>query len=63
MQYTHRLSIQYEGGYHVAAGEPGACGSSFCWTCLGGGCSKIDDALLGYGLALGLLERGQSAIL
>ncbi len=23
-QYTLRLSIQYEGGYHVAAGEPGA---------------------------------------
>jgi hypothetical protein len=51
-QYTLRLSIQYEGGCHFAAGEPGACGSSFLWTCQRGGCSKIIGALLGYVVAL-----------
>ena len=63
MQYTLRLSIQYEGGYHLVADEPGACGSSFCWTCQRGGCSKINSALLGYGVATRLLGRGPIGIL
>jgi len=48
MQYTRRLSIQNEGGSHVAGSCERACDSSFLWTCLRGECSKFDLTLRGY---------------
>src|SRR5437016_2722696 len=45
MQYTRRLSIRIEGGCHFTARCQGVSGSSFLWTCLWGGCSKIHDVL------------------
>jgi len=49
-QYTHRLSIQNEGGSRFTGPAEAArvCDSSFLWTCLRGECSKIDPSLRGY---------------
>src|SRR5580765_7195891 len=61
MQYTHRLSIQNEGGCRFTGPAEAArvCDSSFLWTCLRGECSKINPTLRGYVADLPLRRQNQ----